>query len=82
MFLLKNILWTDETKFNCFQSDGKVYVRNPMKQENNRLYTLKTVKYNGGNIKIWGAMSWHGISLLVKIDGNLDQYKFKSIQKR
>ena len=41
-----------------------------MKQENNPLYTLKTVKHDGGNIKVWGAMSWHGIGPQIKIDGN------------
>lgn len=75
----KKILWTDESKFNRFQSDGKVYVRRPMKQENNPLYTVKTVKHGGGNIKVWGGMSWYGVGPLVKIDGILDQYKYKDI---
>ena len=70
-----HVLCTDESKFNHFQSDKKVCVR----QENNPLYTLKSVKHGGGNIKVWGTMSWHGIGPLVKINGNLDQYKYKDI---
>lgn len=29
----------------------------------------------------WGCMSWHGVGPIVKIDGILDQYKYKDILK-
>lgn len=45
-----NILFSDETKINLFQSDGRQYVRRPPKQEFRPQYTKKTVKHGGGNI--------------------------------
>ena len=77
----KNVLLTDESKFNRFQFEGKLHITRPMKQENKPLYILKTVKHGVGNIKVWGAMYWHGIGLLFKIDGNLDQYNYKYVFK-
>lgn len=35
----RNVLWSDESKFNRFSSDGKMYVRRPPNQENNPRYT-------------------------------------------
>ena len=38
----QNVLWTDESKFNRFGSDGKQYVRRPQNQELSPRYTHKT----------------------------------------
>ena len=46
----QNMLWTDESKFNCFGSDRKQYVRHPQIQELSPRYTHKTVKHGGGNV--------------------------------
>lgn len=75
----KNILWSDESKFNLFGSDGKTYVRRPKNKENDPKYTKKTVKFGGGNIMVWGAMSWHGVGPLVKVEGRMDQNQHKNI---
>ena len=44
----QNVLWTDESKFNRFGSDGKQYVRRPQNQELSLRYTLKILKHGGG----------------------------------
>lgn len=76
----RNVL-SDESKFNRFSSDGKVYVRRPSNQENNPKYTLKTVKHGGGNVIIWGCFSWYGVGPLFRINGIMNAEMYKHILK-
>ena len=68
----KRIIWSDETKINLFGSDG---VKWRWKQGKNnldpRIITL-TIKHGGGNIMMWGCMTWYGPGFISKIDGGLD----------
>ena len=75
----KNVLWTDESKFNRFVSDGKQYVCRPQNQELSPRYTLKTVKDGGGNVIVWGSFSWCGVGPLHRIQGTIDQHMYKEI---
>ena len=54
---IKSIIFTDESKFNLFYSDGKVSVwREPgtgLKSE----HLNKTVKHGGGSVMVWGCFS-------------------------
>lgn len=75
----RNVLWSDESKFNRFGSDGKRYVWRPPKQQLNPKYTVKTVKHGGGSIMVWAAFSWHGVGPIAKIDGRMDRYLYKRI---
>lgn len=75
----KKILWSDETKINRVGSDGRVYVRRPKGKENDPRYTTTTLKHGGGNIKLWGCFSWRGVGPLAKIEGIMDQEKYKEI---
>ena len=68
----ERVIWSDETKINFFGSDG---VRWGWKKNNNNLDPnglIQTVKHGGGNIMIWGCMTWHGPGFISKIDGRLD----------
>ena len=75
----RNDLWSDESKFNRFSSDGKVYVRWPPNQENNPKYTIKTIKHGGGKIFVWGCCSWFGIGPIYRINGIIDKEMYKGI---
>ena len=75
----QNVLWTDESKFNRFGSDGKQYVRRPQNQELSPRYTLRTVKHGGGNVIVWGSFSWCGVGPLHRIQGTIDQHMYKEI---
>lgn len=75
----KKILWSDESKFNRLGNDGKIHVRRPPGKAFDPKYTVKTVKFQGGGIMVWGCMSWLGVGPLVKIDGIMDQHKYKQI---
>lgn len=66
----RNILWSDETKINLFNSDRGLHtVRRPINTEYNPKYTLKTVKHGGGNIIVWGSFSYYGVGPLYRIQG-------------
>ena len=73
------MLWTDESKFNRFGSDGKQYVHRPKNQELSPRYTLKTVKHGGGNVIVWGSFSWCFVGPLHRIQGTIDQHMYKEI---
>lgn len=75
----RNVLWSDESKFNRFGSDGKCHVWRPPKQQLNPKYTVKTVKHGGGSIMVWAAFSWHGIGPIAKIDGRMDKNLYQRI---
>lgn len=75
----KQILWCDESKINMVCGDGMSYVRRPKNKRFDPKYTKGTVKFGGGNIKIWGAFSWYGVSPLYLINGNMDQTQYREI---
>lgn len=75
----KNVLWTDETKITLYGSDGKKYIRRPKNKEFDPKYTESTRKYGGGSIMIWGCFSWHGVGLIHRIEGRMDQHQYKNI---
>lgn len=77
----RNVLWSDESKFNRFNSDGKVYVRRPPNQEYNPKYTLKTVKHGGGSVIVWGCFSWYGVGPIHRIEGIMNAQMYKDIMK-
>lgn len=72
----QSILWSDESKFNIFGSDGRGRVWRS-KAETLRTECLRpTVKHGGGNVMVWGCMSSKGLGRLHFIDGimNSDMY--------
>ena len=46
-----NVIWSDESKFNLFGSDGKVMVWRSTKEELQPRCTVPTVKHAGANVK-------------------------------
>lgn len=75
----KKVLFSDETKINMVNSDGKRYVRRPMNHAFNYKYTRSIVKHGGGNIKVWGCFSGCGVGPVRKIEGTMDQLQYKNI---
>jgi transposase len=75
----KSVLFSDESKFNIFGSDGRVMVwRKPNMQMDCR-NLCPTVKHGGGNVLVWGCMSATGVGNLVFIDGIMDQHMYLNI---
>lgn len=48
------VLWSDESKFNLFSSDGIHYVRRPPGHRYNPKYQVPTIKHGGGSVMVWG----------------------------
>jgi transposase len=48
----KHVLWSDESKFNLFGSDGKTMVWRTTTEEFNPKCTVPTVKHNGGSVMV------------------------------
>jgi hypothetical protein len=65
------MLFMDDSKFNMFQNDGPVISR---RRENESFLLgciVLTVKFNGGGVMMWGAMSYRGVCLLRQVHGTL-----------
>jgi DDE superfamily endonuclease len=75
----KRIIWSDETKINRFGSDGKQWV---WKQKGEGLIEReiqRTVKFDGGNIMVWGCMGWNGVGQLAEVEGRMNANQYVSI---
>ena len=67
---LKNlyIIWTDETKFNLHQNDGKRRVGRRKGTAHDPKHTTSSVKHGGGSVMAWACMTANGTGSLVFID--------------
>ena len=77
----EQVIFSDESKFNIFGSDGPRYVWRKPNTEMNTKNLRPTVKHGGGSVMVWGCMAANGTGNLVFIDGILDKYKFLDILK-
>lgn len=77
----KTVLFTDESKFNIFRSDGQTYVWRKPNEELREENLRPTVKHGGGSIMVWGSMSAAGPGNLHIINGIMDHKKYLEILK-
>lgn len=75
----KRVIWTDETKINRFNSDGRqwAWIRSGEQLQNH--HVKLTVKHGGGSIMLWSAITYAGVGWMCKIDGNMDKTLYKEI---
>ena len=66
------VLFSDESKFNLFGSDGKKYVRRPKNTRYDSRYQIPTVKHEGGSVMALGAMSSREVGPLHEVKDNMD----------
>lgn len=64
----KSILWTDETKINLYQNDGKRKVWRRLGTAHDPKHTTSSVKHGGGSVMAWACMASSGTGSLVFID--------------
>lgn len=75
----QNILWSDETKVNLFGSNSAGRVRRPPNTDFDPRHTVKTVKHGGGNIKLWGCFSFHGVGPIIWIQETMTKEIYRDI---
>lgn len=73
------VIFTDESKFNRFGSDGRSYVRRRIGEEFDWRCTKPTVKGGGGSVLIWGSMSINGTGPSYRIEGIMDRFVYLRI---
>jgi len=78
----RNDIFTDESKYNIFGSDGRFkFWRRPGDAYKPK-YTIKTVKHGGGGVMVWGCMGSAGVGNMEFIDGIMDHKMYIEILKR
>ena len=75
----QNVLWSDETKMELFGLNAKRYVWGKPNTAHHLKNTIPTVKHGGGSIMLWECFSSAGIAALVRIEGKMDEAKYRKI---
>lgn len=76
----RTVIFSDESKFNLFGSDGIQYVRRKSGERLSDQCLKKTVKHPAGQM-IWGCFSYHGIGEMAFIKGTVNAEVYKKILK-
>lgn len=77
----KTVLWSDESKFQLFGSDGMAWVHRPVGKRYDFKFTKPTVKHGGGSLMVWGCFSGFGMGPLHLIEGTMDRFVYLDILK-
>lgn len=75
------VIFSDESKFNLFGSDGSQKVWRKANKELEEKNLKKTVKHGGGNVMVWGCCAASGVGQLAFIEGNMDKHGFLNVLK-
>lgn len=75
----RKVIFSDESKFNIFQSDGRVLVWRRKNEEWDPQNIQATLKHGGGGVMVWGCMAAAGVGELVFIEGIMDKFAYKTI---
>lgn len=77
-----NVIFSDESKFNVFGSDGKQKVWRRPNTELSRKNLNVTVKHGGGKVMVWGCFAASGVGSLVFIEGNMNAKMYIDILRK
>lgn len=75
----RKVVFTDESKFNLFGPDGNKRVwRFPgsMVQDH---HVQQVVKFGGGSVMVWGAITYDGVGRLLRVDGRMNASQYVDI---
>jgi hypothetical protein len=75
----KKVLFSDETRYKMYNSDGMKRVRRPVNTRFNPKYVTPTIKHGGGSVFLWGYFSWNGVGPLHRIEGIMDRFVYRDI---
>ncbi|KAI5188008.1 hypothetical protein NEIRO03_2662 [Nematocida sp. AWRm78] len=75
----QSVVFTDECKFNLFGSDGPKTVWREPGPPTQDYQIIETVKYGGGSVMAWGAITSRGVGALVFIETTMDAKVFVEV---
>ena len=73
------VIFSDESKYNLFGSDGRQWCRRRVGEENLDRNVIKDVKHGGGNLMVWGCITSRGVGRLHRINGIMNAQKYCDI---
>uniref|UniRef100_A0A1I7WIJ5 DDE_3 domain-containing protein n=1 Tax=Heterorhabditis bacteriophora TaxID=37862 RepID=A0A1I7WIJ5_HETBA len=73
------VLFSDDSKFNCFGSDGKKYVRHRLGEELMLKCTIPTIKHGGGSVMVCAVFNRNGPGPLHIVEGIMDSTSYVRI---
>lgn len=71
----KNVVWSDEKKFNLDGPDGFAYYWHDQRKDK-LIYSKRHT--GGGSVMIWGCFNFNGKSNLALISGNMNQWSYQA----
>ena len=72
----KNYVFTDESTYRVIgSSGGETYYRKRNLSPSNHAY-IRTKKFGGGGLMVWGMVTFNGNFKIYKIDGNMNSEKY------
>lgn len=77
----KRVVFSDESKFELFNSGGFRFVRRPKGERLNKKYICPTVKHGGGSIMVWGCFSGYSMGPIHRVIGIMDRFMYADILK-
>jgi transposase len=75
----KKVIWSDETKINRLESDGRVWAWKRSGGCIQDHHVQGTVKHGGGHIMLWGCITAFGIGHFCKIEGMMNAEVYTDI---
>lgn len=78
----KQVLFTDETKFELFGSNRRTFVRRMANERFIKECLTPTIKHGGGSVMVWGGICANGVTQLKRIEGIMDKTVDHSILVR
>ena len=75
----KNVVWSDESKFNLFNSDGKVMVRRTPSEEFDPKCTIPKVKHGDGSVMVCDCLTRQEVGKLCVLDRITKRLYFRDI---
>jgi transposase len=77
----KKVIWSDESRFTLFRSDGRIRVWRLPKEKYDVDCVVPTVKHGGGGVMVWGCFTWESLGPLVRAEGTINSQKYIDIMK-
>lgn len=78
----KNVLWSDESKFELFAGNRRQYVRRMVGERAIDACIVPTVKHGGGSVMVWGCFGGERSGDLIQIKGIMKKEQYHSILQR